>query len=43
MLELAIQGQAQLAADPVGDYYQGGHFASQEFEGGPERAPEGKR
>lgn len=43
MLELAIQGQAQLPPDPVGDYYQGGHFASQEFEGEPERAPEGKR
>jgi uronate dehydrogenase len=37
MLEVALQGQAQLPPDPVGDYYQGGTFASQELEGGLER------
>jgi uronate dehydrogenase len=42
LLEAAREGQARLAADPVGDYYQGGHFASQEFDGGLERAPERK-
>jgi len=42
-IEGAREGQAKLAADPVGDYYQGGHFASQEFDGGLERAPEKKR
>ncbi|HEV8389927.1 MAG TPA: NAD(P)-dependent oxidoreductase [Dongiaceae bacterium] len=36
MLDIALAGQAKLSADPVGDYYQGGHFASQEFEGGVE-------
>ena len=25
--------QAKLAADPVGDYYQGGTFCAQEFAG----------
>jgi uronate dehydrogenase len=29
----ALAAQAQLAADPVGDYFQGGPFCSQEFEG----------
>jgi uronate dehydrogenase len=38
----ALEGQAKLAADPVGGYYQGGHFASQEFDGGLQRAPEKK-
>jgi uronate dehydrogenase len=38
----ALEGQAKLAADPVGDYYQGGHFASAEFDGGLHRAPEKK-
>jgi len=42
LLEVAFQGQTQLRADHVGDYYQCGPFASQEFEGGLERAPEGK-
>jgi uronate dehydrogenase len=42
MVDVALKGQAQLPADPVGDHYQGGHFASQEFEGGLERAPEEK-
>src|SRR5688572_21168952 len=42
LLQGAREGQAKLAADPVGDYYQGGHFASQEFDGGLERAPEKK-
>ena len=43
LLPGAREGQARLPADPVGDYYQGGHFASQEFDGGLERAPEKKR
>jgi uronate dehydrogenase len=34
MLQQALEGQAQRPADPVGDHYQGGHFASAEFEGG---------
>jgi uronate dehydrogenase len=33
LVEIALQGQAQLRPDPVRDYYQGGSFASQEFEG----------
>jgi uronate dehydrogenase len=43
LLQGAREGQAKLPADLVGDYYQGGHFASQEFDGGLERAPEKKR
>ena len=42
LLQGARDGQAKLTADPVGDYYQGGHFASQEFDGGLQRAPEKK-
>jgi uronate dehydrogenase len=42
VIEAAREGQAKLKADPVGDYYQGGHFASQEFDGGLLRAPEKK-
>ena len=42
LLPGAREGQAKLAVDPVGDYYQGGHFASQEFDGGLKRAPERK-
>ncbi|HET6157924.1 MAG TPA: NAD(P)-dependent oxidoreductase [Dongiaceae bacterium] len=42
MLDVALEGQAQLQPDAVGDYYQGGHFASQEFEGGLERERKGK-
>jgi len=41
-MDAARAGQAKLSSDPVGDYYQGGHFASQEFEGGLQRAPERK-
>ena len=37
MLDVAREGQARKKPDPVGDYYQGGHFASQEFVGGLER------
>lgn len=37
MADIALEGQAKLAPDPVGDYYQGGGFASQEFEGTLER------
>jgi uronate dehydrogenase len=29
----ALAAQAQLSADPVGDYFQGGPFCSEEFEG----------
>jgi uronate dehydrogenase len=42
VIEAARAGQAKLKADPVGDYYQGGHFAAQEFDGGLLRAPEKK-
>jgi uronate dehydrogenase len=31
--EQALAAQAKLAADPVGDYYQGGTFCAQEFAG----------
>jgi uronate dehydrogenase len=41
-IDVARKGQAKLAPDPVGDYYQGGPFASQEFDGGLPRAPEKK-
>jgi uronate dehydrogenase len=34
MVDVARAGQAKLAPDPVGDHYQGGGFASQEFAGG---------
>jgi uronate dehydrogenase len=37
MLALALEAQGKLPPDPIGDYYQGGPFASQEFEGGLER------
>ena len=42
MLQIALDGQATQPADPIGDHYQGGGFASQEFEGGLERVREGK-
>jgi uronate dehydrogenase len=42
MADIAFEGQARLAPDPVGDYYQGGSFASQEFEGTLERVRDGK-
>ncbi|HET6621005.1 MAG TPA: NAD(P)-dependent oxidoreductase [Dongiaceae bacterium] len=42
MLRQAREGQARRAPDPVGDYYQGGPFASAEFEGGVERVRDGK-
>ncbi|HEY1383205.1 MAG TPA: NAD(P)-dependent oxidoreductase, partial [Dongiaceae bacterium] len=42
MLQLARDGQARRAPDPIGDHYQGGPFASAEFEGGAERLKEGK-
>jgi uronate dehydrogenase len=41
-IDAAREGQAKLQPDPVGGYYQGGHFASQEFDGGLQRAPEKK-
>jgi uronate dehydrogenase len=37
MLNVALEAQAKLPPDPIGDYYQGGPFASKEFEGGLER------
>ena len=35
----ALAADAALPADPVGDWYQGGPFCSDEFDGGIERAP----
>jgi uronate dehydrogenase len=35
----AMAKQAALPPDPVGDWYQGGPFCSDEFDGGIERAP----
>jgi uronate dehydrogenase len=35
----ALAEQAKLKSDPVGDWYQGGHFCSEEFDGGIERSP----
>ena len=35
----AMAAQAKLARDPVGEWYQGGPFCSDEFDGGIERAP----
>jgi uronate dehydrogenase len=37
--EAALAAQAKLKPDPVGDWYQGGPFCSDEFDGGIERAP----
>jgi uronate dehydrogenase len=34
----ALAAQAQLPADPIGDWYQGGPFCSDEFDGGIERS-----
>jgi uronate dehydrogenase len=35
----ALAADAKLPPDPVGDWYQGGPFCSEEFSGGIERAP----
>ena len=35
----ALAAQAKLPPDPVGDWYQGGPYCSDEFDGGIERAP----
>lgn len=35
----ALAEQAKLQDDPVGDWYQGGHFCSEEFDGGIGRSP----
>jgi uronate dehydrogenase len=35
----ALAAQAKLPPDPVGDWYQGGPFCSEEFSNGVERAP----
>jgi uronate dehydrogenase len=37
--ETALAAQAKLSADPVGDWYEGGPFCSDEFDNGIERAP----
>jgi uronate dehydrogenase len=37
--EQALVAQAKLPSDPVGDWYQGGPFCSDEFDGGIERSP----
>jgi uronate dehydrogenase len=36
--DAALAAQAKLAADPIGDWYEGGPFCSDEFTGGIERA-----
>jgi uronate dehydrogenase len=36
--DAALAAQAKLAADPIGDWYEGGPFCSDEFAGGIERA-----
>jgi uronate dehydrogenase len=35
----ALNAQRALAPDPIGDWYQGGSFCSDEFDGGIERSP----
>jgi uronate dehydrogenase len=35
----ALAAQAELPPDPVGDWYQGGPFCSDEFDGDPDLAP----
>jgi len=37
--DAALAADAKLPADPVGEWYQGGPYCSDEFEGGVERAP----
>ena len=37
--DVALAAQKKLAADPIGDWYEGGPFCSDEFDGGIERAP----
>ncbi len=37
--DLALAAQKKLSADPIGDWYEGGPFCSDEFDGGIERAP----
>ena len=34
----ALAAQAQVPADPIGDWYQGGTFCSDEYAGGPDKA-----
>lgn len=38
--EAALAAQKTLKPDPVGDWYQGGPFCSDEFDGGIERSPD---
>jgi uronate dehydrogenase len=35
----ALAAESKLACDPIGEWYQGGPYCSDEFEGGVERAP----
>ena len=37
--DVALAAQAKLPKDPIGDWYAGGPFCSEEFDGGIERAP----
>ncbi len=37
--ETALAARQSLAPDPIGDWYQGGPFCSDEFDGGVERSP----
>jgi uronate dehydrogenase len=37
--DVALAAQKKLSADPIGDWYEGGPFCSDEFDGGIERAP----
>jgi uronate dehydrogenase len=37
--EAALAAEAKLPPDPVGDWYEGGPFCSDEFDGGIERSP----
>jgi uronate dehydrogenase len=37
--DTALAAQAKLPKDPIGDWYEGGQFCSDEFDGGIERAP----
>jgi uronate dehydrogenase len=37
--DTALAAQAKLPPDPIGDWYEGGPFCSQEFDNGIERAP----
>jgi uronate dehydrogenase len=36
--DAAISAQAKLSSDPIGDWFQGGPFCSDEFDGDPDLA-----